>query len=306
MDHKRIVVFHHNDNDGKAAAAVIYRWFLDHGVEIKDFISVNYNDSIPTADRIQEGDNVYIVDYSFTEDTATNLIQISKKAGSLRWYDHHKTSLDIYDVIKKSGICYDCIVDMDRSGALIVYDVLKDRGCWKDGSKVNTYKSSMKPIIDLVDDYDRWVHSNPNSMLFNIGSQMQDTSPTSDIWISDPEKIIENGKLLKEYNTKKNNQLTKSNGFGIKINGHMCIVLNTPESSSQVFADYFKATGFGIRFVFDGRNFSYSIYSTLQDIDCSKIAQHFNPKGGGHKGAAGFVSDKLEFFADTDYNIEMI
>ena len=38
---RNIVVFHHNDNDGKAAAAVIYNWFLCGDIVVKDFISVN-------------------------------------------------------------------------------------------------------------------------------------------------------------------------------------------------------------------------------------------------------------------------
>ena len=290
------VIFHHNDNDGKAAAAIVYQVFKEQicsgDITLDDisFLQVDYNKSIPVADLIDEGDCVFILDYSFTKATVHNLIDISKKAKMVYWFDHHLSSLEVYDYIKENNICTSAIVDTTRSGALITYDVFNSTNRFKQ----KKFKF-VKQIIDLVDDYDRWIHKNPDSMLFNIGSQMEDTYPTSDLWISDPSKVIETGRIIKEYNDKKNSRLTRKNGFLIKINGHECIVLNTPEASSQAFAEYFDTYKFAIRFVFNGKNYEYSIYSELEDVNCAEIAKHFNPKGGGHKGAAGFVSDKLEF-----------
>lgn len=281
-------IFHHNDNDGYAAAAVIYRSFKRQGliVEKDDFISVNYNDNVPTADQIQDNDVVVIVDYSFTKATVHNLYEISKKANrQVWWYDHHKSSLEVLDKVIEDRICKDAIIDTNRSGAKIVFDTY---------GKYERF-DMMSEIIKLVDDYDRWVHQYPESMWFNIGSTMEDTHPTSDIWINNPTKIIENGKLIKEYNDAKNSRTVKNNGYEITINGHKCIVLNSPERSSQAFAEYFDEYKFAVIWSFNGKNFTHSIYSQLEDIDCSKIAQYFNPKGGGHKGAAGFVSEKFMF-----------
>lgn len=289
-------IFHHNDNDGKAAAAIIYRSFKRQGLILDkdDFISVNYNDSIPTADQIQDNDVVVIVDYSFTEATVHNLYEISKKANrQVWWYDHHKSSLEVLDKVIEDKICKDVIVDMDRSGAKIVYDKY---------AKYNT-SEYVDNIIKLVDDYDRWIHQYPESMWFNIGSTMEDTHPTSDTWINDPVKIIENGKLIKEYNDAKNSKLVKDNGYEITINNHKCIVLNSPERISQAFAEYFDEYKFAIIWSFNGKNFTHSIYSQLEDVDCAKIAEHFNPTGGGHKGAAGFVSDKIIFIKGLEFVI---
>lgn len=284
-----ITVFHHNDNDGKAAAAVVYKAYIELGKYIDNFISVNYNDSIPTADQIGENDIVYIVDYSFTKATVQNLIDISKKADKVFWFDHHKSSLEIFDYVKENNICKEAIVDTNRCGALITFDYFKEHDLIK---RISNY---MTRIIELVDDYDRWVHKYPESMLFNIGSQLDDTDPTSDFWTKNPVYAIEDGRIIKEYQDAKNTKLTRNNGFIIKINGHECIVMNTPEASSQAFGEYFDKYKFAIRFAFNGKNFTYSIYSELEDIDCAKIAQRFNPKGGGHKGAAGFTSDKIVF-----------
>lgn len=284
-----VVVFHHNDNDGKAAAAVVYRAYQSLDYEITKFISVNYNNSIPTADLIDDNDTVYIVDYSFTKATVNDLVNIINKAGKVYWFDHHKTSLEVYDDILKTSICK-AIVDIDRCGALITYDYFKKRGLISKNTEL-----AMDKVLTLVDDYDRWIHKYPESMLFNIGSQCADTDPTSMLWVTLPQYSIEKGRTIKEYLDKTNHITTKKDGYVIKINGHECIVLNTPQASSQAFGDYFEQYKFGIRYVFNGKNYTYSIYSQLEDIDCAKIAKHFNSKGGGHKGAAGFVSDKLHF-----------
>lgn len=289
---KKIVVFHHNDNDGKAAAAVIYHALDDFEKEMEwEFISVNYNDSIPTADKVEKDDDVYIVDYSFTNATVDNLIKITEKANSVIWFDHHKSSLEVYNKIKEMRICKECIVTTEMCGAMITYKYFIDRV----GIKM-LFLKGMEDVIRLVDDYDRWIHADPDSLLFNIGSEMYDTDPTSTFWGAPViRQVIDEGQTIKKYNDMKNTKLTKSKGFIIKINDHECIVLNTPEASSKAFGDCMDDYNFAIRFVFNGKNYEYSIYSTLEDIDCAKIAQFFNPKGGGHKGAAGFVSDKLIF-----------
>lgn len=290
-------IFHHNDNDGKAAASVLYNYFKIKGYELAEdnFISINYNNSIPSTDLIEENDTVFIVDYSFTNNTVNILYDISKKVnGNVYWYDHHKTSLDVLDKVIEDQICKNVIIDMNRSGARIVYD--EYFGLLSIGY--------MDKIIDLVDDHDRWIHNYPESILFNIGSSMEDNSPMSDIWTSNPSKIIENGRIIKQYNDIVNLRITKRNSYIIDINGYECIVLNTPIASSQAFSEYYHDYNFAIRYSFNGNNYNYSVYSSLDDIDCAEIAKYFNPKGGGHKGAAGFTSDKLLFKDGDKFTIE--
>lgn len=296
---KKIVVFHHDDNDGKAAAAVIYHAYKSPNTKI-EFISVNYNDKLPSANFVEKDDIVYIVDYSFTNATLQILMDIIHKGCEVGWIDHHKSSLEVIDYINKETYCM-AIVDTKRSAALIAYDHFKEdlynntTYLNKDSMISEREFINMKNIISLVDDYDRWVHNDKNSILFNLGSQTVDTHPTSLFWISSPMYAMERGKIIKEHLDKKNEDITERNGFEIRINGHDCIVLNTPERSSQTLGKYFDEYKFAILFSFNGVNYSYSIYSELEDIDCAKIAQYFNSKGGGHKGAAGFVSNKHLF-----------
>lgn len=287
-------VFYHNDNDGRAAAAMLYL-LAKHEMLINlkknDFIEVNYNTSVPSIDLIDNEEIVYIVDYSFTEATVNILKDVCKKSKYVVWLDHHKSSLEVQDIAEK--ICSYVELDTKRSGALITYDLFV-RGKEYDNNNI-------RYIIKLVDDYDRWVHSDKNSMLFNNGSILFDTHPMSDIWKNNPSNIIEKGKIIKEYRDIYNHNITEKNSYTVTINGHECIVLNTAEFSSQSFADYYDKYKFAIRFNFNGYNYQYSIYSSLEDIDCSSIAKSINPAGGGHKGAAGFVSDKIEFLPGSIY-----
>jgi nanoRNase/pAp phosphatase (c-di-AMP/oligoRNAs hydrolase) len=46
-------------------------------------------------------------------------------------------------------------------------------------------------------------------------------------------------------------------------------------------------------FVYDGRMFTVSVYSTNPNIDCGAICKKYG--GGGHKGAAGFQCKELPF-----------
>ena len=214
---ENIVIFHHNDNDGKAAAAVLYRFFslISREEPIMKFIEVDYNKRIPSVNDIYKDSLVFIVDYSFTSNTINTLLEITKN-NTVFWFDHHKTSLEILD--EASKVCT-TIIDTNRSGALITLDwakvMLNNMGI-AEANIVDDY------VIMLVDDYDRWVHSDPNSMLFNIGSQMQDTSPTSDLWITDAAMAIMDGKIIKEYNDKKNSRLVVNNGY-VKVNPFLVV-----------------------------------------------------------------------------------
>ena len=101
-----------------------------------------------------------------------------------------------------------------------------------------------------------------------------------------------------------NASLTIFNLFAPTVSFALVFVLNTPIKSSDAFSTYFEKYGLVIRWSFNGNLFNYSIYSSLEDVDCSAIAKHFDQAGGGHKGAAGFTSDKLLFKDGFSYRIK--
>lgn len=293
-------IFYHNDNDGKASAALVYLYaktILKEKLTEKDFIAVNYNDLVPNADIVSKNEVVYIVDYSFTKTTIDQLRGIRNKTNQIVWLDHHKSSLEVLQLVRDEYLTLYTEVDINRCGAMITYDHLI--------KYLKIDNNNIKEIIKLVDDYDRWIHNYKESLLFNIGSEMFDTNPMSDFWFSANIKdVVTLGETIKEFKDNLNREYCNRYAYECIINNHKCIVLNTPEASSQAFVEKYNEYKFAIRYVFDGKVYNYSIYSSLPDIDCAMIASILNPSGGGHKGAAGFTSNKIEFLPNNIYSFE--
>ena len=158
-------IFYHNDNDGKAAAALVNLYaksVLNQELNKEDFIAVNYNDSVPNADIVSKNEIVYIVDYSFTKSTIDQLRGIRNKTNQIVWLDHHKSSLEVLQLVRNEYLTLYTEVDINRCGAMITYDHLI--------KYLKIDNNNIKEIIKLVDDYDRWIHNYKESLLFNIGS----------------------------------------------------------------------------------------------------------------------------------------
>lgn len=105
-------VFHHNDADGYASAAVLNRFYLNKlilaGGDENDessvkcvYYSCNHNYPMDLSD-IENGDVVFILDYSFSrEDDQKVLLRLEDKGCKVIWIDHHDTS---HDLINKHEI----------------------------------------------------------------------------------------------------------------------------------------------------------------------------------------------------------
>lgn len=294
-------VFYHDDADGKAAAHCVYLYakdILKEEINKEDFFPVNYGSKIPTPDVVNKGETVFIVDYSFTVDTIDILTKISIKANeNVYWYDHHKSSIEIEGFVTRTHMCAQVIIDNNRSGAKIAYDALIN------GTELAN--DTFKQVIDLVDDYDRWIHNNPDSLLFNNGFIIFKNGPTDKIWHSDPTNVIRAGNIIKKYKNINNTKILNNSKYFITINDMPCIVLNTPEKSSQTFVKLYDEIGLAIRWSFDGKEYEYSIYSSLPCIDASIVARYFDKTGGGHRGAAGFRSKTLLIKDGNSFRIRM-
>ena len=65
---------------------------------------------------------------------------------------------------------------------------------------------------------------------------------------------------------------------------------------SPWFSNKIKDYDFVCTFFYAGNNqWEYSFYSEKEDVECYKLAKSINPQGGGHKGAAGCITDKFIF-----------
>lgn len=104
--------------------------------------------------------------------------------------------------------------------------------------------------------------------------------------------MIETGKTISKYVEREYEQYRKAYAYESRIDGIKCLVVNR-SCNSLIFGDLIKDYPIVAIWVYDGEKYKYSIYSDKPDIDCSKIAERYG--GGGHKGASGFISEKMIF-----------
>lgn len=287
--------FYHNDLDGRCAGSIVAKYERNYNKE--DFFEVDYIQELP-INKVSAGEKVYFVDYSFKENTRYILDTLIGMGCKVVWIDHHTSSLNLvkeYPYLNDiKGIRQDGI-----SGAGLTYMYL--------------YNCEFRHIpyyIKLVSDYDCWKFEyGSDTTHFKIGIETKPYDALDRIWDNlidetDPDytgyteclytltNLIKTGSVIKNYIDSDNEQYRNSYAYESEIDGHKCLVVNK-KSNSWIFGDKINEYPLVMIWVFNGTKYSYSIFSTDKNVDCSKIAEKFG--GGGHKGAAGFSSEKLLF-----------
>lgn len=275
--------FYHNDLDGRCAGSIVAQF--ENNYNRCDFFEVDYVTKLP-LDVIQEGEKVYFVDYSFTKDTVWQLEAILKITNDVVWIDHHTSSINIEKELPWTSEIKGLRAER-RSGAALTYMYLHDKFDIKD----------CPYYVQLVSDYDCWLYKlEPDTTFFKIGIETKKYDVLDDIWENlirnGAAPIIELGKVIKSYIDNDNTYYREHFAYESEIAGHKCLVVNR-KTNSWVFGEKYNEYPLVMVWVFDGDQYTYSIFSSNKDIDCSKIAESYG--GGGHKGAAGFSSAELLF-----------
>jgi hypothetical protein len=110
-------------------------------------------------------------------------------------------------------------------------------------------------------------------------------------------QMLEAGKLLQSYQ-QRNDAEIMHRSFMVELEGLKFLTLNTARFNSLTFASKdVPETGHDALMGFntDGKRWTVSLYHAKHrtDLDLSSIAKKFG--GGGHRGACGFIADKLPF-----------
>jgi oligoribonuclease NrnB/cAMP/cGMP phosphodiesterase (DHH superfamily) len=293
---RKIKCFYHNDLDGNLAGDIV-AWFCDY-YNKEDFFEVNYTDPLP-LDTVKDGDEVWFVDYSFTENTCHVLRDLIARGCVVVWIDHHKSSIELIDKYQDlkniAGIRSNL-----GCGALLTYiytnklpvTILENE---QELEKVVPY------FIRLVDDYDRWVFKyGDKTTYFKLGMDSVGYECSKPIWnrISEDNRgiilqaIINNGQTIKRYIDTSNAKYLNDYGYETEIRGLKCLAVNK-KTNSWIFGDKIKEYPICMVYCFNGEKYTYSIFSQDPNVDCASIAESYG--GGGHKNAAGFSSDELLF-----------
>lgn len=301
-------IFHHNDLDGRCSAAIIAH--TTNNFNKADFIEIDYVTPLP-IEKVKENETVYFVDYSFTDTNLEALKKLLAKECKIIWVDHHHSSIlseEKYPELKNiEGLRIEGI-----SGAALTYIWfycnlnLSDFPNFSTINELCKYQFEYIPkFVQLVSDYDCWQWKyGEETEFFELGTHTVNTNPEkTSIWeelLSNNmnksnfalNNIVSAGKVIKAYETEMNTWYRNNFAFESEICGHKCIVINK-KGNSKMFGKKYYEYPLVVTFAYNGKGFSYSLFSSNPEVDCSKIAETFG--GGGHKGAAGFFLDKLIF-----------
>lgn len=288
--------FYHGDSDGKCAG-----FWVALSAELKDFndrnefVEMDYSNPFP-MDSIRENEQIYIVDYSIQPDEMRQLLNITK---DVTWIDHHKTAIEKYAGFENEirGVRYDGV-----SGCMLTYCYLHhmtSRGM----GQIKPFDISMTedaPLFTkLIDDWDVWKFAyGDDTRYFQIAFNAHDFSPRSKLWdrfFSSPNAehdLIMQGIVITQFRDNWAKTYIAKYGFKTEIGGYKAFAVNLGNCNSEYFKSLPESKyDILMPFVFDGKQYTVSLYSTK--VDVSEIAKTYG--GGGHKGASGFQCKELPF-----------
>lgn len=273
------VFYHKGCSDGTGAAFAARRYFKDDAV----YIPIAYGDKLP---NLSKDDTVYFVDFSLKRQ---QMIDLANSVHEIYVLDHHKTAqADLVDLPENVHVTF----DMSKSGAVITWEhffpdldvpevllYIQDRDLWKwelEGSREVSAAIFTYPK-DIQQSYDAWrqlVFYTPTKTLFDKGYtilSVQDVNITAILNNAHTVSVTTNENEVFEF-AAVNSSLYPS---------ELCHALN---------ADGYPAACCYNR-LSDGR---WRISLRSQGlVDVSEIAAKFG--GGGHKNAAGFYVDHVEY-----------
>lgn len=283
--------YHKVDWDGVASAAIV-----QHSISNVILWPFNYNCEFP-LDQITKDDTVYFVDVSIQP--YEKIFEVCARAKKVCIIDHHKTLIDTANSMHKPENL-ELFLDLTLSGCELTWKyfnpkeeipkaicLLGQYDSWRDKpEKKKAYDCAWNTVLSFqfgMRNYELDVEFFRKKVLF-------DSTLVPD--------IIERGELILKYQDNQN-KIAMNSSFVFELEGFKCLCLNTGLRNSQVFSSLWNETDYDmmLAFSYTGSRWSYSVYSTKQDIDCGAFAKKFG--GGGHRGAAGFYTDDLMVLKKT-------
>jgi uncharacterized protein len=271
-----VIVLHHDDLDGRCAAAIVLLAHPD-----AKCIEMNYKSELPLGE-IEKGEEVIIVDFSLQKPGDWQLLR--EHTDDIVWIDHHESSLN-----NAPEWLNDCrgLGRTDRCGAKLTWGYyLPD--------------DETPAVVNLIDKWDRWVHNDdPDVLNFVSGMRLRDHSPMSQIWrtllenTEQAEDLVQDiqldGVTISQFETMNNAQAVKHFAYPLTWENHSCIILHTDRAGSKLFDSVKGQYEIVIPVNFDGTDYTIHLYS--ETVKVNDIAEKYG--GGGHPGAAGFICKEL-------------
>lgn len=286
MSMETLVIYHGFCNDGFAAATV-YKHLVEKGASTGEALSgVEYHAGVyqqPPPDVM--GKNVVMLDFSYKKPV---LEQMAKDAESILIIDHHKSAQeDLVDLPEN----VDTVFDMDRCGCVLTWDEFESKEAplflkhlqdsdlgrleMEGTEHLMSYIRSFPYDFDL---YENWITTYLQKETCNM--------------------MIERGKDISRHQLKTVNELIEAGLHYVKIAWHTVPALNVPYTmaslAGKIMYERFTDCPFVATYWRTGNRWTFSLRSRRDGgADVSAVAQEYG--GGGHKNAAGFASNTVNF-----------
>lgn len=269
------VYYHNRDLDGFCSGAI-----LKHRYPDAEFIGYDYGMPFEMPDN----ERVIMVDVSLSKELMFELAARNE----LTWIDHHKSAID-----ELRDLPCEKVTQVGVAACELTW-------YW-------CYPNSSTPVaVTLLGKYDTWRKDEEwevNTLPFQYGMRALcnglESFPTTLLEFTNPSnevdeciKIIESGKLILAYQAQQDELHCKLYAFEAWVGEHKAICLNTTNKNSNTFLSVYDHD-LMVAFTLTPKGYSVSLYTT-KDIDVSAIAKLYG--GGGHKQAAGFITNTLDEF----------
>lgn len=269
----------HIDLDGYGCNILMQKTF---GWNMGNVINVNYDGLANALMDMDRDETLFITDLSIPE----NLKGLLEEFSDLKIIDHHESSKWILDWAKGMGEHVKAVISTERCATYLLGEYLN-----------KTLDSGMhyewaKPWMDIIDDYDRWIHADPDSDRLNALLYISNRNR----FVTDALNTTPQGML--SYNKDRIDRYI--NTRTAYVDTVKVIPLEGMENVGFCFAEKYRShvgsanirtkdqDGFDLLFILDMREGIMSVRSSeLSDYDCSEICKEIDEEGGGHINAGG-------------------
>lgn len=284
----RTVLVSHIDLDGYGCNIFAMKY-----IHPDDYFNVNYEDLATTLCDIPRDVHLIITDLSIPE----NLQGLIEEFAKVSIIDHHISTMWVYDAFDGNPNI-DVKVDKRRCATWLLYDWIVerniDKGALYDSNLDNAWADKWRTLID---DYDRYVLSYPESERLNSLLYISNRDRfVSDALSNEPDRML-------ALNAERIDRYLKTQNDYIEATVKICLSLNITDGCQHdvylAFAEKYKSKiakwlfdnkGAELVYVLDLRTMQGSIRSSPESrIDCASIAKMIDPDGGGHHHASGFT-----------------
>lgn len=268
---KLAVIYHAHCLDGFGSAYIVWTIYGDTA----EYFPMSYGDELP---ELRDRD-VLFVDFSLKRGAMLQLAAVNKQITVL---DHHKTAEEELTPLFDDDTI-DGQFDMRKSGVGITWG-------W------------FNPHMDLpgvfanIQDRDLWQFKFDHTR--EICAAMYNVEQDFEVWdayfeSTDYDETLQEGYLLVRQHDKHVKELCDIAQDGYLLSGHNKVpIVNAPWMfASDLGNKLCEGRDFAVIWYQDKDKYKYSLRSKDSGVDVSEIAKQWG--GGGHRNAAGFITDKM-------------